>query len=123
MKRKMISLCAVAAVATMPQFAQAADPIKIGMVAESTGPNAEAGVYQSNGAKMAVEEINKAGGVLGRQLELYIEDNQSTNPGSVLALSKLTSRGDMTALIGTVRSTQIQAVSPGFIFGQRHRHT
>ncbi|SHH75612.1 ABC transporter substrate-binding protein [Pollutimonas bauzanensis] len=112
MKRKMISLCAVAAVATMPQFAQAADPIKIGMVAESTGPNAEAGVYQSNGAKMAVEEINKAGGVLGRQLELYIEDNQSTNPGSVLALSKLTSRGDMTALIGTVRSTQIQAVSP-----------
>jgi len=50
--------------------------------------------------------------VLGRPLELRIEDNQSTNPGSVLTVSKLTSGGDMTALIGSVRSTQIQAVSP-----------
>ncbi|MGN6388319.1 MAG: ABC transporter substrate-binding protein, partial [Burkholderiaceae bacterium] len=67
---------------------------------------------QINGAKMALEEINKAGGVLGRPLELRIEDNQSSNPGSVLAISKLTSGKDMTALIGSVRSTQIQAVSP-----------
>jgi branched-chain amino acid transport system substrate-binding protein len=92
--------------------ARAADPIKIGVMAESSGPNAEAGVYQINGAKMALEEINKAGGVLGRQIELHIEDNQSTNPGSVLAVSKLTSGGDLAALIGSVRSTQIQAVAP-----------
>jgi len=81
-------------------------------MAETTGPNAEAGVYQSNGAKLAVEEINKAGGVLGKQIELLVEDNQSTNPGSVLAISKLVSGGDITALIGSVRSTQIQAVAP-----------
>jgi branched-chain amino acid transport system substrate-binding protein len=61
---------------------------------------------------MALDEINSAGGVLGRKLELRIEDNQSTNPGSVLAVSKLTSSGDLTALIGSVRSTQIQAVAP-----------
>ena len=59
-----------------------------------------------------IEEINAAGGVLGRPLELKVEDNQSTNPGSVLAVSKLTSGGDLTALIGSVRSTQIQAVAP-----------
>src|SRR5690606_13349427 len=41
-----------------------------------------------------------------------VEDNQSTNPGSVLAISKLVSGGDITALIGSVRSTQIQAVAP-----------
>jgi branched-chain amino acid transport system substrate-binding protein len=108
----IFSLCAVTAVAALSAPAQAADPIKIGLMAESTGPNAEAGVYQINGAKMALEEINKAGGVLGRQLELRIEDNQSTNPGSVLAVSKLTSGGDLSALIGSVRSTQIQAVAP-----------
>jgi len=92
--------------------AWAADPIIIGMVTEATGPNAEAGLYQDNGANMAVDEINKAGGVLGRPLKLITEDNQSSNPGSVLAISKLTSQGNLTALIGTVRSTQIQAISP-----------
>ncbi|MDB5854184.1 MAG: transporter substrate-binding protein [Herminiimonas sp.] len=111
MKRQFALTCA-AVLASMAFNAQAADPIKIGLMAESTGPNAEAGVYQINGARMALEEINKAGGVLGRQLELRIEDNQSSNPGSILAVSKLTSAGDISALIGSVRSTQIQAISP-----------
>ncbi len=79
---------------------------------ESTGPSSEAGIYHANGAKLALDEINKAGGVLGHQLELRDEDNQSTNPGSVLAMSKLTSAGNLSALIATVRSTQIQAISP-----------
>ena len=112
MKNRISSLCVVAALAAVSFHAQAADSIKIGMMAESSGPNAEAGVYQSNGARMALDEINSAGGVLGRKLELRIEDNQSTNPGSVLAVSKLTSSGDLAALIGSVRSTQIQAVAP-----------
>jgi branched-chain amino acid transport system substrate-binding protein len=111
MMKKRLALCAAALAAASLQ-AQAADPIKIGLMAESTGPNAEAGVYQINGAKMALEEINQAGGVLGRPLELRIEDNQSSNPGSVLAVSKLTSAKDVSALIGSVRSTQIQAVAP-----------
>ena len=104
MKLKILSLYAAALFGLSAQV-QAADPIKLGMMAESTGPNAEAGVYQINGAKMAIEEINAAGGVLGRPLELKVEDNQSTNPGSVLAVSKLTSGGDLTALIGSVRQT------------------
>lgn len=108
----IFSVCALTALTALAAPARAADPIKIGLMAESTGPNAEAGVYQINGAKMALEEINKAGGVLGRQIDLRIEDNQSTNPGSVLAVSKLTSGGDLAALIGSVRSTQIQAVAP-----------
>ena len=113
MKTKLFSLgAAAAAIVALSMNVQAADPIKIGMMAETTGPNAEAGVYQVNGAKMAVEEVNAAGGVLGRPIELRTEDNQSTNPGSVLAISKLTSGNDITALIGSVRSTQIQAVSP-----------
>jgi branched-chain amino acid transport system substrate-binding protein len=111
MMKKKLALCAATIVAVSLQ-AHAADPIKIGLMAESTGPNAEAGVYQINGAKMALEEINQAGGVLGRPLELRIEDNQSSNPGSVLAVSKLTSAKDVSALIGSVRSTQIQAVAP-----------
>jgi len=112
MNFRISTLYVGAAIAALSMNVFAADPIKLGMMAESTGPNAESGINQMNGAKMALEEINKAGGVLGRPLELRIEDNQSTNPGSVLAISKLTSGNDLTALIGSVRSTQIQAVSP-----------
>ncbi len=97
---------------TVSAGAGAADPIRIGVVNEITGAQAEAGVFTVNGIKLALEEINKAGGVLGRQLDLRIEDNGSTNPGTVLAFSKLTSEGGITAIIGPIRSTQIQAASP-----------
>ncbi|MFL5248742.1 MAG: ABC transporter substrate-binding protein, partial [Myxococcales bacterium] len=92
--------------------ASAADTLKIGLTAEMTGPNAESGAYQVNGAKLALDEINKAGGVLGKQLELRVEDTQSNNNGAVNALSRLGAEGGVTANVGPVRSTQIQAMAP-----------
>ena len=112
MYRKLTTFWAALALATVSIHVNAADPIRIGLVSEITGPNAEAGANTVNGAKLALEEINKAGGVLGRPLELKIEDNQSTNPGSVLAVSKLGSEGDLAALIAPIRSTQVQASAP-----------
>ena len=112
MYRKLATLWAAIALAAISIHVNAADPIRIGLVSEITGPNAEAGANTVNGAKLALEEVNKAGGVLGRLLELKIEDNQSTNPGSVLAVSKLGSEGDLAALIAPVRSTQVQASAP-----------
>src|SRR5258707_14850129 len=93
-------------------FGRAAEPLKIGMVAPVTGPLAESGRYQIQGAKLAVEEINKAGGLLGRPIELVIEDDQTTNPGVVLAFSKLAGKKDIPAFIGPVRSTQVHAIAP-----------
>jgi branched-chain amino acid transport system substrate-binding protein len=101
-----------AAVGLAASAAYAADPIKIGMVAPLTGPAAESGVFQTQGAKLAVEEINKAGGVLGRPLELVIEDDQTTNPGIVLAFSKLAGNPDFVGFIGSIRSTQLHAMAP-----------
>ena len=90
----------------------AADPIKIGMVIPLTGSIAESGKYGIQGAKLAIEEINKAGGVLGRPLELVIEDDQSANPSTILAFNKLAGDNDIVAFLGPTRSTQIQAMSP-----------
>ena len=101
-------LLAVAAMA--PGFA--AEPIRIGLVDEVTGPQAEAGVLTMHGAKLAVDEVNAAGGILGRAVELRVEDNQSTNPGTVLAYSKLIDQAGLVAVIGPLRSTQVQAASP-----------
>jgi branched-chain amino acid transport system substrate-binding protein len=89
-----------------------ADSLKIGLVAPLTGPGAESGRFQIQGAKLAVEEVNKAGGVLGRQVELLIEDDQTTNPGAVLAFSKLAGDKDIPAFIGSIRSTQVHAMAP-----------
>jgi branched-chain amino acid transport system substrate-binding protein len=90
----------------------AAGTINIGLVAEITGQAAEAGMYTVNGAKLAIEDINKAGGVLGLPVELHVEDSQGSNPGAVLAFTKLVSRKDISAIVGPIRSTQIQAASP-----------
>ena len=112
MYRKLTTLWVTVALAAVSINVNAADPVRIGLVSEITGPNAEAGANTVNGAKLALEEVNKAGGILGAPVELKIEDNQSTNPGSVLAVSKLGSEGNIAALIAPVRSTQVQASAP-----------
>ena len=91
--------------------AQAAT-LKIGMCAPVTGPAAESGGYAIKGAKLALEAVNKAGGILGKQAELIIEDDQTTNPGIVLAFSKLAAQSDIVAFLGSIRSTQVHAMAP-----------
>jgi branched-chain amino acid transport system substrate-binding protein len=86
--------------------------LKIGMCAPVTGPAAESGGYAIKGAKLALEAVNKAGGVLGKQLELIVEDDQTTNPGIVLAFSKLASQPDIIGFLGSIRSTQVHAMAP-----------
>jgi branched-chain amino acid transport system substrate-binding protein len=102
----------VGVMAVLACFARGAEPLKIGMVAPLTGAVAESGRYQTQGAKLAAEEVNKAGGVLSRPIELVIEDNQSTNPGAVLAFSKLVGDKDIPAFIGPYLSTQVHAMAP-----------
>jgi branched-chain amino acid transport system substrate-binding protein len=92
--------------------AQGAATIKIGMCAPVTGPAAESGGYAIKGAKLALEAVNKAGGILGKQAELIVEDDQTTNPGIVLAFSKLAAQPDIVAFLGSIRSTQVHAMAP-----------
>ncbi len=89
-----------------------ASTIKIGMCVPVTGPAAEQGLWAQNGAKLALAAVNKAGGVLGKQVELVIEDDQTTNPGIVLAFSKLAAQSDIVGFLGSVRSTQVHAMAP-----------
>src|ERR1700691_2060432 len=89
--------------------------IKIGMCVPVTGPAAEQGLWAQNGAKLALAAVNKAGGVLGKQVELIVEDDQTTNPGVVLAFSKLASQTDIVAFLGSIRSTQVHAMAPDVI--------
>lgn len=92
--------------------AHALEPIKIGVVNTMTGPYAEWGSFQVNGLQLALEDIKNSGGILGRPVELVIEDNASTNPGTVLAFTKLFTDPAIKGIIGPIASTQVQAASP-----------
>jgi branched-chain amino acid transport system substrate-binding protein len=87
------------------------ETLKIGMVLPVTGPAADTGKYALTGAKIALDRVNKAGGVLGKQVELVTEDDQTTNPGAVLAFSKLAAQPDIIAFLGSIRSTQNHAMA------------
>lgn len=90
-------------------------PLKIGMVLPVTGPAADSGKYALTGAKIALDRVNKAGGVLSRQVELITEDDQTSNPGAVLAFSKLAAQPDIVAFLGSIRSTQTHAMAPDIL--------
>ncbi|MGU3666716.1 ABC transporter substrate-binding protein [Methylobacterium sp. A49B] len=89
--------------------------VRIGMVLPVTGPGADAGRYALAGAKIALEAVNKAGGVLGKPLEIVTEDDQTTNPGAVFAFSKLASQSDLVGFLGSIRSTQNHAMAPDIL--------
>src|ERR1700744_2852515 len=110
---------AVAAGVTAPYVLRNANAqgatIKIGMCVPITGPAAEQGLWAQNGAKLALATVNKAGGILGKQVELVIEDDQTTNPGIVLAFSKLAAQAAIFGFLGSVRSTQVHAMAPDVV--------
>ena len=110
-RRTAIGLLSAASVLFGTQIAAAQDAIRIGVTAPLSGPAAEIGHLQLEGARLGVEKVNAAGGVLGRQLELVVEDDQTTNPGIVLAFSRLINRGDIVAALTSVRSTQVNAIA------------
>ena len=83
--------------------------ILIGVSTAITGPAPLDGVRTKQGVEMAVAEINKKGGVLGKQLKLLIEDDQNTASIAVNAVNKLLSQ-DIVALIGPHRSGNAMAV-------------
>src|SRR4051812_17536546 len=87
--------------------------IKLGMCVPVTGPAAEQGLWAQNGAKLALAAVNKAGGVLGKQAELVIEDDQTTNPGIVLAFSKLAAQQDIVGFFCAVRAAHVRAMAAG----------
>lgn len=80
----------------------AAETFKIGVVGPRTGPVATYGLSVIHAVTLAVEEVNAAGGVLGRQIELIVEDNKADATETNNAFRKLISRDQVHAIIGAV---------------------
>ena len=102
----------LAAAAVLAACTLRADPVKIGEYASLTGKEASFGQSSHKGIIMAVEEINAAGGVLGRPFELLTEDNQTIPGQSATVVKKLISRDKVIALIGEVSSGRSLEAAP-----------
>ena len=84
--------------------ALAADTIKIGLSGPFTGGSSSMGVSMRDGAKLAVEEINKAGGVLGKKLEVVERDDEGKNEVGVQVAQELINKEQVVATLGFINT-------------------
>ena len=89
-----------------------AQTIKIGVNQPLTGPVAASGNFVVNGARIAADEINAKGGILGAKIELVVEDNKSNPTEAVAAAEKLIVRDKVPVMMGAWSSTYTLAVMP-----------
>src|ERR1035437_10368318 len=92
--------------------ALAQETIKIGVNEPLTGAFAASGNYVTNGAKIAADEINAKGGVLGKKIELVIEDNKSNPTEAASVAEKLMVRDKVPVMMGAWGSSLTLAVMP-----------
>ncbi|MET0291871.1 MAG: ABC transporter substrate-binding protein [Steroidobacteraceae bacterium] len=112
----LLSLLAGAALATgcskSGDGAAAADTIRIGEFASLTGKEATFGQSTHKGTELAIEELNAAGGVLGKKIEFIAEDNRSQPGESATIAKKLITRDKVVAILGEVASGRSLEAAP-----------
>ncbi|HET9488693.1 MAG TPA: ABC transporter substrate-binding protein [Methylomirabilota bacterium] len=115
MKRALV-LAVLALIAASPLvaavMAQAPVPVRVGVIQPLSGPVAASGNYIRMGAEIARDWINAHGGVLGRRMELVIEDNKSDPKEAASAAEKLIVRDKVPAIMGAWGSSMTLAAMP-----------
>ena len=92
--------------------ANTAGDIIVGEYASLTGKEATFGTSSHEGTMLAVEELNAAGGVLGKKIKLITEDNQSKAGESATVVNKLISKDGAVAILGEVASSRSLEAAP-----------
>ena len=92
------------------QASTTAAPIKVGVITDQTGPLSFMGIANANVARMVIDEINARGGVLGRQVELYLEDSATTDSAAQAAATKLVRHDHVDVIFGGIYSSTRQAI-------------
>ena len=108
--RRTFLALALALVAAPPAFAQ--EVIKIGLVTALSGQSARAGEAITRGLQVAIDELNAAGGVLGRKFELLRRDDEATPAKGVIAARELVHKEKVTVLFGGLDTPVSIAIVP-----------
>jgi branched-chain amino acid transport system substrate-binding protein len=114
MKRIAILVLALFLLPLAAGQVMAADTIKIGLLAPLTGFAAADGLSVSNSVKLAADQVNERGGLLGKQVELIVEDDAAQAKEAVGLARKLVQRDGVVAVVGGSYSMPSRAVAPLF---------
>jgi branched-chain amino acid transport system substrate-binding protein len=105
-------VCCVLALLLTASLVHAADSIKIGVLVSKTGWAGFIGTPQSEAIEAVVDKVNRDGGVLGRKIELFIEDDQSNPTNSAIAATKLIRDKNVSAIIGGTLTVNCMPILP-----------
>src|SRR5580700_11721808 len=95
-------------------------PIKVGVIAEQTGPLSFMGIANANVANMVIDDINAAGGLLGRQIDLYVEDGATIDGVEEAKATKLVEQDKVDVILGGIYSSTRQAIKgPAVVKGKK----
>jgi len=94
----------------MKQTTAANQSIRVGVIAEQTGPLSFAGIANANVAKMVIDSINANGGLLGKPIELIVEDGATTDSVAAAKAAKLVQQDHVDVLFGGIYSSTRQAI-------------
>jgi branched-chain amino acid transport system substrate-binding protein len=112
-RRQALATAGAALASTLGKPAIAAkEPIRIGYLPALTGPSSSTGVGINRGTELAVKEINAAGGIDGRQIELIVRDTQSEPTKAVNGAAELAHGEKVSVVFGPVNSGESLAVVP-----------
>jgi branched-chain amino acid transport system substrate-binding protein len=103
----LVGVTLLASLAGRPEVA-AQPAVKAGVVVEITGGGAPVGNMWKNGVQMAVDEINQAGGILGRRVETFVLDTQSDPPTSVAVMKRAVAEKPL-VILGPIYSSSTKA--------------
>src|SRR5579864_2140604 len=96
-----------------------AGPIKVGVIADQTGPLSIIGLANANVARMVTGDINAKGGLLGRHLELYLEDSATDDVVAAAKAAKLVEHDHVDVVVGGIYSSTRQAIKgPAVVEGK-----
>ncbi len=84
--------------------------IKVGVIAEQTGPLSFMGIANANVAKMVIDDINAKGGLLGRKVDLYLEDGATSDSVAEAKATKLVQQDQVDVIFGGIFSSTRQAI-------------
>ncbi|HAX49879.1 MAG TPA: ABC transporter substrate-binding protein [Ignavibacteria bacterium] len=115
MKKLFFSMIAIAAIAVFSVSGcnkGSGDEILIGEYGSLTGPNATFGISSTNGLKLAVEELNNSGGLLGKKVKLITYDDQGKPSEAQTVVQRLIKNDNVVAVIGEVASSNSKAGAP-----------
>jgi len=94
--------------------------IKVGVITDQTGALSFMGIANANVAKMVIDDINAKGGLLGRQIDLYLEDSATTDSVAAAKATKLAQQDQVDVIFGGIySSTRLAIKGPAVVNGKK----